>query len=302
MLLNSPNQISSLEGWLLKNGLENSKRPTNLSLLLAFTRPTFIAAEEQQQKMPPNKPKFSVLTYLQNRDATLPEAPSLCSEWQPSLNSNISTLNSYGEPPPQYKRISSPYEKPKAVTNSPQWSGDLLLTKHMTKRDLDIALQRMCTEIDWDWFNENYAILNSTLENETSQAWVALASIYQAYIEGLVGNLEMDMVWASESSAKGIGNVMEFYRAVMHCMMYCFAGESWEGWTHTRNRKDYTPEEKGNLELFAKALVSGGNIESFLEERGAVSGLTYPGGNGMFKTRLRKAINAKRNKIDFPSD
>ncbi|KAH6672238.1 hypothetical protein B0J14DRAFT_563876 [Halenospora varia] len=301
MLLNSPTQISPLEEWFLKNDSENGGSPTTLSLLSAFTRPTFVAAE--QAKEPLKDPLVYLFTYPEDQHGIAPETPPLSSDWQQLSNYNTrasSTPIQEFTTPYTFVKPASP--EPAATTTTSQWSDDRLLTRQMTKRDLDIALKRMCTEIDWDWFNDNYSTLNSTLENETSHAWIILASIYQAYIESLVGNVNMDEAWADEAMAKGMTNVMQFYRTVMHCMMCCFANESFEVMAHDKSLENYGPEDKNSLELFAKALVSGGEIEPFLEERAAVNGLIYPGGNGMFKERLRKSMTTKRNERNFQDE
>ncbi|KAF4633783.1 hypothetical protein G7Y89_g4335 [Cudoniella acicularis] len=248
-----------LEAWVRGFDSERGDNGTP-SIVSAYFRPTFIAATPQ----PP--PTFQT-------QANFTIGPTIQSYESATVSSSTSTV------------LSTSFKQP-----------DYFLTANLTKAQLDKILKRLCTEINWDWYTDNFANINCNQHSGNVDTWKLLCMVYEGYVQSILGHINIDESWQNEAENNGM-QMLEFYRRVMHCMMLAFVDVNFA--IQGKDRWRISEREKGRLEAFRGDLLEGRDILKYVQERARAVGLTYPGGTGRFHERLRMADVAKKNGWDI---
>jgi hypothetical protein len=118
---------------------------------------------------------------------------------------------------------------------------------------VQISISRLCSEIDWDWFDDNIPILQpdmvkvpteSTAQDTTRTTWEILSEIYQTYCKWRATGVDTMHIFTSNNPDR---TRLELWRAVVHEMIRAFG-----------------PSGNGNEETmveFTIALVKGSETE-----------------------------------------
>ncbi|CAG8951076.1 hypothetical protein HYFRA_00006474 [Hymenoscyphus fraxineus] len=141
----------------------------------------------------------------------------------------------------------------KSLLSTPRYS----VTSHCTKDELNRAFFRLCTELNWDFFDENLAELSIL-----RQDWEVVSRFYVDFLVGLVldnpdyiyNNLSQDAANVLKSVGPGYNlRGEDLYAEVVHNAMSWFAPVRLEG-------EEWSEIDKQVMELFLKELLGDGNV------------------------------------------
>ncbi|KAG9230744.1 hypothetical protein BJ875DRAFT_545925 [Amylocarpus encephaloides] len=163
-----------------------------------------------------------------------------------------------------------------------------LVTASATTQQLDNAISRLVSELNWDFFASNFHTLNPTGGVMTEQEWRKNIILgYEAYItlkaQGNEGTFSQNFQDGLDGYRTFVHNIISFFSDVAN---------------NTKIECLHSPtSEKDNLilRIFWECLQTGGDIQTFPATRCANAGLSYPGhGKSKFDERLRLAQTANR--------
>jgi hypothetical protein len=191
----------------------------------------------------PAMDKRSIPTSPTNKPTISSNIDALIKEYRPHTPKASSTPTHAA----QIFRASSP------APHETNW----VVTSTFTLPELSHCLNRLCSELNWDWYGQKYFILNT-------KSTLALNKIWRTMVSAMYEHCCVEMATPEKSVWKvlvqkegGEEKALRYYRRQVHNMMVFFA--------HVESRANggsvvevVTREGREKLRVFADALLSGG--------------------------------------------
>jgi hypothetical protein len=258
----------SLDSWL--KGYDATKKNNWIAMInlkSAYVRPTYTPSDIKADPIP-----SSSLVSSSNSAASSPASRYSTLFAQPSPKvTNLVTgsmrniFSSSWAPPTSSMHDFPPHILPKIpispttipLASSPvqprTYPEDWCCASTLTLSQVQSSISRLCTEIDWDWFEDNIAILQpdmvklpaqSTAQETTRTTWEILSEIYQTYCKWRATGVDSMHIFTSTNPDR---RSLELWKAVVHEMI-----------------RGFGPSGNGNEETmveFMIALVKGSESE-----------------------------------------
>jgi hypothetical protein len=292
----------SLDSWL--KGYDATKKnawSAMINLRSAYVRPTFTPSDIPADPVP------SISLVSPSNSAAPNPAPGYSTLFaQPSSkvtdSKAVSTQIIFPPPIPPRIPISPPIIPLAPSPVQPRtYPEDWCCASTLSFPQVQISISRLCSEIDWDWFDDNIPVLQpdmvkvpieSTAQDTTRTPWEILSEIYQTYCKWRATGVDTMHIFTSTNPDR---RSLELWRAVVHEMIRAF-GPSGSG--NEETMVEFTIAlVKGSETEGGKVLIycwtkqdwadATGDILKFINQKCLESRLQYPGGTGRTEERIR---------------